>query len=46
MLFRSDAPGTERHLKALSSAGKWALGLATTIGASVATAALKSALGL
>ena len=38
-----DGPGTMRHLR---SAGKWALGVATSIGAAVAAAAIKSATGL
>jgi len=38
-----DAPGTLAHLK---SAGKWALAVASSIGAGVAAAAIKTALGL
>ncbi|WP_018683413.1 ATP-binding protein [Actinokineospora enzanensis] len=42
-----DAPRTERRLRALGkSAGTWAIGLATSIGAGVAVTVLKSTLGL
>jgi hypothetical protein len=40
---RGDGPETLSHLE---RAGKWALGVATAIGAGVAAAAIKSALGL
>lgn len=40
---KKDGPTALAHLK---SAGKWALDVATKIGVSVATAALKSSLGL
>jgi hypothetical protein len=38
-----DGPGTMRHLR---NAGRWAFGIATSIGAAVAAAAIKSAAGL
>lgn len=40
---KKDGPGA---LRALASAGQWALGIATTIGVAVATSALKKAMGV